>query len=187
MFSVTSLVLAVSLSMDSFAAALGRGAIQRQTTISEAFQIGITLGICQWLMALLGWGMGFSVAEFAPGIDGWMALLLLAIVGGTMIYNGLYGESTSCPKSKQNNWFALLIIAFATSIDAGAVGAGLAGTGIDIAFTGALIGIVTFIMGFGGVILGRLVGPIFGSWAEVFGGLGLFAVGIKIFSGYGVM
>ena len=80
----------------------------------------------------------------------------------------------------RSGWLALLTVAVATSIDASAVGVGLAMADVNIAVTASLIGVVTFLMGFGGVLLGRAAGPLLGRRAELIGGLGLLAIGTKI-------
>lgn len=70
--------------------------------------------------------------------------------------------------------------AVATSIDAAAVGAGLALVDVDMVTTAALIGAVTFAVAFGGVLIGRIAGSRLGRWAELTGGVVLIAIGAKI-------
>jgi len=180
MVGVTSLALAVSLSMDSFAAALGCGAVHKRPGVPEALRVGIAFGVCQLSMAVLGWALGISFAGFVQAIDHWIAFGLLALIGGSMIRNALGGEADDDAAAKRSGWLALLTMAVATSIDASAVGVGLAMADVDIAATATLVGFVTFLMGFGGVLLGRAAGPLLGRRAELLGGLGLIAIGTKI-------
>jgi len=180
MFGATSLALALSLSMDSFAAALGRGATQTRPGVPEALRVGLAFGVCQLLMSVIGWAVGVSFAGMVQAVDHWIAFGLLLVIGGSMIRNALGGEADDDAAVKRSNWLSLLTTAVATSIDASAVGVGLAMADVNIATTASLVGLVTFLMGFGGVLLGRAAGPLLGRRAELVGGLGLIAIGIKI-------
>ncbi|WP_207460926.1 manganese efflux pump MntP family protein [Azospirillum sp. SYSU D00513] len=180
MFGATSLALAVSLSMDSFAAALGQGAARSRTGIPEAFRVGLAFGACQLLMAVVGWGLGVAFADLVQAVDHWIAFGLLLVIGASMVRNAVAGEADDAAAAKRSGWLSLLTMAVATSIDASAVGVGLAMADMDIATTATLVGMVTFLMGFAGVLLGRAAGPLLGRRAEFVGGLGLVAIGAKI-------
>lgn len=180
----TSLALAFSLSMDSFAAALGRGACSRRPGLPEAMRVGVAFGVAQCAMPLLGWGIGIAFASLVESVDHWIAFGLLLAVGGAMIRNGIIDsvEEEDCgpARSTRGEWLALLTTAVATSIDAAAVGAGLALVDVDMVTTAALIGAVTFAVAFGGVLIGRAAGGRLGRWAELAGGLVLIGIGVKI-------
>ncbi len=180
MFAATSFALAVSLSMDSFAAALGCGAAQARPNVSEAVRVGVVFAACQLAMAVLGWALGAAFAGFVQAVDHWIAFGLLLLIGGTMARNALAGEADAAAAVRRTGWLALVSTAVATSIDASAVGVGLAMADVDIASTATLIGVVTFLMAFGGVLLGRAAGPTLGRRAELAGGLALIAIGVKI-------
>src|SRR3546814_198624 len=176
---VTSLALAVSLSMDSFAAALGKGAVLRRPCIPDALRVGAAFGTCQLLMPIIGWAVGVAFAGLVAAVDHWIAFSLLLLVGGAMIRNFLR-PSRDREINVNAGRLALATAALATSIDAAAVGIGLAMAHVDIVTTALLIGVVTFGMAFGGVLIGRAAGPLLGRWAELVGGLGLIAIGSKI-------
>jgi manganese efflux pump family protein len=180
MFGATSLALALSLSMDSFAAALGRGAAYKKPGLPEALRVGVIFGVCQLLMSVAGWAVGSSFAGVVQAYDHWIAFGLLLAIGGSMFRNAVAGEADDPAAAKRSGWLSLLTTGVATSIDASAVGVGLAMADVNIALTASLVGIVTFMMGFGGVMLGRAAGPMLGRRAELVGGLGLIAVGTKI-------
>jgi putative Mn2+ efflux pump MntP len=186
MFGATSLALAVSLSMDSFAAALGRGAVRSRPAVPDALLVGASFGACQLLMSVIGWSIGSAFAGAVQAVDHWIAFALLILIGGSMVRNALGGEEGGgvagdpTGTNRRTTALALVATAVATSIDASAVGVGLAMADIDIATTATLVGLVTFAMAFGGVLLGRAVGPLLGRRAEFVGGLGLVAIGAKI-------
>jgi putative Mn2+ efflux pump MntP len=83
-------------------------------------------------------------------------------------------------KPESHSFWLLAITGFATSIDAMAVGVGLAFLGADIAATAAAIGFSTFVMVTLGVMLGRGLGAIAGKRAELVGGVVLIAIGCLI-------
>nr|WP_246015597.1 manganese efflux pump MntP family protein [Azospirillum griseum] len=183
----TSLALAFSLSMDSFAAALGRGACLRRPGLPEAVKVGVAFGLCQFAMPLIGWSVGIAFASLVEAVDHWIAFGLLLLVGGAMIRNAFGGEEeegeADCGPSGRSGraeWLALLTTAVATSIDAAAVGAGLALVDVDMVTTSLLIGVVTFAVAFGGVLIGRAAGNRMGRWAELAGGITLIGLGTKI-------
>ena len=181
----TSLALAFSLSMDSFAAALGRGACLRRPGLPEAVKVGVAFGVCQFAMPLFGWSVGIAFANLVEAVDHWIAFALLLAVGGAMIRNafGDDDEAEDCgppARSARAEWLALMTTAVATSIDAAAVGAGLALVDVDMVTTSLLIGAVTFAVAFGGVLIGRAAGNRMGRWAELAGGLTLIGIGAKI-------
>ncbi len=76
----------------------------------------------------------------------------------------------------------LVATAVATSLDALAVGIGLAFLQVNIIAIALTIGIATTIMATTGVLVGRLVGPMLGKWAEVLCGLVLISIGCTILS-----
>jgi manganese efflux pump family protein len=181
MFAATSFAIAVSLSMDSFAAALGRGACQRGSGWPEALRVGLVFGLCQLAMPLIGWWIGSTFADMVQSVDHWIAFGLLLFVGGQMIREAFSDDCDDCERiARSSGWLPLFATGIATSIDACAVGIGLAMAEIDIVDTLTMIAVVTFLISAGGVLLGRAVGPWLGRRAEIVGGLGLIAIGIKI-------
>ena len=179
----TALILAFSLAMDSFAAALGTGACLRRPGIWEAVRVGACFGGVQLAMPAIGFALGLTFATFVQEVDHWVAFLLLLGVGGKMVWESLFGDdedeadADGCGRTALG---ALLITAVATSIDAAAVGVSLAVVDVDIVSVCLLIGLVTFGMSSGGVLMGRAAGPLLGQRAELIGGLGLIAIGTKI-------
>ncbi len=175
----TALILAFSLSMDSFAAALGTGAVMRRPGLTEALRVGLLFGGVQLAMPLIGFALGLTFASHVAAVDHWIAFLLLLGVGGKMLWESLSDDEDESPRGGFGLG-QLFLMAVATSIDAAAVGVSLAVVDVDIVAVCLLIGVVTFGMACGGVLMGRAAGPLFGKRAELIGGLGLIAIGIKI-------
>ena len=74
----------------------------------------------------------------------------------------------------------LLLMAVATSIDALAVGVTFAFLDVSIFSSVLIIGVITFVISFIGVIIGNIFGSKYKEKAEVFGGVILILIGLKI-------
>lgn len=175
MSALAILALALSMSMDTFAAALGRGAAAGGLRVEEAVCDGAVFGIVQALMPVVGWMAGTLAADYVVSIDHWIAFVLLGLVGGRMLLGGLEGDGMPSPASR-SRW-SLLLVAVGTSIDALAVGVSLGLLASDIWVIAGTIGATTFLIATSGLLAGRFLGRNLGRIAEVAGGLGLIALG----------
>ena len=72
------------------------------------------------------------------------------------------------------------MMAIATSIDALAVGVAFAFLNVNVLMAVSIIGIITFGLSLIGVLLGHTLGMKFKSNAEMFGGIVLIIIGLKI-------
>ena len=91
--------------------------------IRKSLKMALIMGAFQGGMTLLGWMLSIRFSHFIRDFDHWIAFLLLAYLGGKMIYESLRQEE-SCLTSLSDR--TLLTLGVATSIDALAVGVGLA-------------------------------------------------------------
>jgi putative Mn2+ efflux pump MntP len=177
---INILLIAFGLSMDAFAVSITNGIAIKHQRINHALRIGIFFGSFQALMPLIGWLAGLSLRDLISGIDHWVAFGLLALIGSKMIYESM----KIGPDDKETNSlniFVLLLLSIATSIDALAVGLSFAFLKISIITPIIVIGIVTFILSFLGVLVGNKLGHFFENKMEFLGGLVLIGIGIKIF------
>jgi putative Mn2+ efflux pump MntP len=83
---ITVFVLAIGLSMDSFAVAISCGLAEQKVTFGHAVKISFAFAFFQGVLPLLGWFMGTELKIFVEGIDHWIAFSLLTYLGGKMIY-----------------------------------------------------------------------------------------------------
>jgi putative Mn2+ efflux pump MntP len=178
-FAATA-ALALAMSTDAFAAAIGKGAALNRPQLKEAVRTGLIFGTIEALTPLVGWALGALAAGYVAAWDHWIAFSLLAILGANMVREGLSAPETEDEKPESHSFWLLAVTGFATSIDAMAVGVGLALVGADIAVTAAAIGFSTFVMVTLGVMLGRGLGAIAGKRAELLGGFVLIAIGSMI-------
>jgi putative Mn2+ efflux pump MntP len=175
-------ILAVGMSIDAFIASIGRGARLRGTRLVEALRTGLVFGAIETLTPVIGWTLGLAASRYVAAVDHWIAFLLLAFVGGRMIVHAMRAPSTEANAEAQpeRGLATLLATAIGTSIDAMAVGVSLAFLEVNIVVVAAAIGLATFLMSTGGMLMGRLVGARFGAYAEIAGGLALIGLGLSI-------
>ncbi|MBS3920919.1 MAG: manganese efflux pump [Deltaproteobacteria bacterium] len=179
MDTLTLLLIAFGLSMDAFAVSVSNGMTIKHQRANHAFRIGIFFGSFQALMPLIGWSAGLNLRDLISGVDHWIAFGLLSLIGCKMIY-----ESTKMGGKRKETFplslWMLLMLSIATSIDALAVGISFALLNISIITPILVIGTVTFILSFLGVLIGNKAGHFFEKKIEVLGGLILIGIGVKI-------
>ena len=174
-------IIAVGLSMDACAVSICKGLSVQKVTFRHAATCGGYFGAFQALKPVIGFVLGVQFRSLITGIDHWIALVLLSLIGINMIREALSGEEENGDCSFC--FRAMLPLAIATSIDALAVGVTFAvmDIGSKILFAVVFIGVVTFILSAIGVKIGNLFGMKFKSKAELFGGVILILMGLKIF------
>ena len=174
---ISILLIAVGLAMDSLAVSISGGIVMRPFCMRQSLRLALTMGIFQGGMTLLGWLMGVSFSSYITAFDHWIAFILLGFLGGKMIYES-FGEEE--PTISSFSTKTLLTLGVATSIDALAVGVSMAFLKTSIYFPAFIIGFVTFALSLIGVISGYRFGKIKGINVELFGGIILIAIGVKI-------
>lgn len=177
---VSTALLALAMSTDAFAAAIGKGAALKKPNLHEALRTGIIFGSIEAITPLIGWAVGKTAAQYVAAWDHWIAFALLAGLGIKMIHEGFEAPHAEENRRTQHSARILAITAFATSIDAMAVGAGLAFIDENILSAAAAIGLATFIMTTTGVMLSRALGVVIGKRAEMAGGIVLICIGSLI-------
>jgi putative Mn2+ efflux pump MntP len=174
---LTLVLIAVGLCMDTFAISISCGVCVRKERWRFGLKVAIIFSLSQAVMPVLGWLAGTGLKDFISAVDHWIAFGLLLLIGGKMIYESfVLSEKTIDPGKTK----VLLVLAVATSIDALAVGLSLALLGVDILVPAVVIGCVTFVIAFLGVIAGHKAGAAIEKRAEVIGGLILIGIGVKI-------
>ena len=176
------LVIAFGLAMDCFAVSLGIGASPSPCTPRSIFRLSFHFGLFQGGMTLLGWLLGSTVVNLIAGFDHWIAMLLLAWVGGRMVLEGLskHEEKPVEECSDPTRGSSLVMLSVATSIDALGVGLSLALLKVNVVTASLMIGAVSLIVSVIGLLGGSRLSRRFGKGVEVLGGLVLIAIGVRI-------
>ena len=177
------LLVAISLSMDAFAVSICKGLCVKKAGLRQMATCGVWFGGFQALMPLLGFlvaeQFAGEIGEYAPLV----AFALLVLIGANMLREALTKEEVDSCDASGGDFGAktMFVMAVATSIDAMAVGVGLAMKGnADIWMAIVLIGIITFLMSGLGVKIGNVFGSRFEKKAEAAGGIILILLGVKI-------
>lgn len=179
---VELLLIAVGLSMDAFAVSICKGLGMKKVNLKVAFALALFFGGFQALMPLIGWALGSQFLWLISPIDHWIAFVLLAVIGGKMLWEALHdegGEDDGKPADKIDLG-EFFILAVATSIDALAVGISFAALAVDIVPSILIIGVVTFCFTIAGVFVGNFFGSRYEKPASIVGGVVLILIGLKI-------
>lgn len=175
------LLLAVGLSMDAFAVSVTNGLCLKKSGWKAAAACGVCFGLFQGIMPTIGFALGKTFTRYITSIDHYIALILLSFIGGKMLVDSFKNDDESCETQFSLTLGLLLVQGVATSIDALAVGVSFAALSVNIVSAAAFICGVTFIFSFAGVFIGKKFGTVLNSKAQIFGGLILIGIGVKIF------
>lgn len=176
-------LIGIGLSMDAFAVAICKGlAMPGKVDRRGALLIALYFGVFQAVMPALGWLLGSQFARYVTQMAPWIAFVLLAWIGGSMIRESLSKEEKEEAEMGAVSHKELLVLAVATSIDALAVGVtfSMLELAVSIGAAVALIGCTTFVISLGGVYVGNVFGARYKGKAEFVGGAILILIGVKI-------
>ena len=138
---ISILLLGLAMSTDAFAAALGKGAGMRKPRWSDAVRAGLIFGVVEAITPVIGWLLGSAASRFIEAWDHWIAFGLLGLLGVHMIYKSLAeseDEGDANAHASTGIW-TLALTGLATSIDALAVGVGLAFVDVNIGIVALVI------------------------------------------------
>lgn len=176
---ITIFLIAIGLSMDSFAVSITSGLILNKIDFRNATKIALSLAIFQALMPTIGWLIGIKIQVYIESFDHWIAFGLLLLIGLKMII-----ESLKDDESEKNfnplNPKVLLMMSLATSIDALVVGISFAFIEYKWFVSGFIIGATTYIISMLGILFGKKMGSRFGNKMEIVGGIILIFIGVRI-------
>ena len=172
-------LIGVGLSMDAFAVSICKGLSMKKIKKRDVFIIALFFGGFQALMPFIGWFLGKGFESYITSIDHWIAFILLGIIGGKMLIDGIKAEDDEETGEFKLDLKELFLLAIATSIDALSVGFTTAGYGLVMAVVCSLIvAVVTFVICETGLCLGKTLGTKLSGKADVLGGVILIGIGI---------
>ena len=172
------ILISIGLAMDAFAVSICKGLSMKKINWKSTIIIAIYFGLFQAIMPVFGYLLGSSFSVIVQKLDHWIAFILLAIIGGNMIKESKDDETEK--RNDKVDFKTMIILAIATSIDALAVGVTFAFFEVNIILSISIIGLITFILSFVGVIIGNKFGDKFQNKAEFIGGMILIIIGLKI-------
>jgi len=175
---VSTIFIAFSLAMDAFSVSVTSGITTRNIKLYQILKMGFSFGFFQTFMPILGWLIGSSLKVYISNIDHWIAFGLLSFVGLRMIYESIKGEHQVVNPFDNKT---LILLSISTSIDALAVGVSFSFLDISILVPVLIVGVITFILSSIGILMGNGLRHFFENIkVEIFGGLILIGIGIKI-------
>ena len=180
MSTVELLLIAIALSMDAFAVAVGYGLSVDKISIKSSLIVGLYFGIAQGVMPVIGYFLGTNFERFITPVDHWIAFVLLAFIGGKMIKESFDKDEESDRTEMSLKFKKMIVLAIATSIDALAMGISFAVLRVNIVTAATSIAIITLALSMVGVKVGNVFGLKYKSIAEFIGGTVIVFIGLKI-------
>lgn len=186
-------LIGLGLAMDAFAVSVCDGITITELSKRKAVAIASTFGLLQGIMPLIGYFIGSLFFKYIESFDHWIAFILLGIIGGKMLYDGIK-SLIKCELAvpKPFSYKTIFIQGVATSVDALIIGITLCSMTMGLIYDGfdysifveaGIITIITFGVCLIGVILGKGIYRLLKckyAIAEVVGGVILIAIGLKI-------
>jgi len=173
------ILIAIGLAMDCFAVSIAQGlSVAHSSERPKPVTMALLFGLFQGGMPLIGYFAGTLFADFFSRYAPWIALALLAFIGGKMIWESLHEKEE---EKAGWGWMHLLVLAVATSIDALATGVIFIPCPQMVWIGVSIIGLVSFLFAIGGYHIGKYMGRRFRLNVELIGGIILIAIGLKIF------
>ena len=190
---ITSALLGAGLAMDAFSVSVANGLADKGMRLRRMIAIAGTFAGFQFAMPMIGWVVVKRAAEafewFSTLIP-WIALVLLIIIGGGLLKDGISElrsskteDTAEAPEDgiTKLSFAALMMQGVATSIDALSVGFTTASYNRTQALlSSAIIGVVTLAICLAGLKIGRKLGELLSGRASILGGLILIGIGLEI-------
>ena len=177
---IHALILGVTLAMDALSISISKALATQKIKISNALKLSIVFGGFQAIMPLVGYFVGSGFYNLIKNYFGFVSFAILVVLGAKMIYENLKSDDDDI-QSGIITLKELLILGIATSIDALAAGFIFAGNNIlEVILSCLIIGVITFIICFVGYVCGCKIAGTIGDKGELFGGVVLILLGVKI-------
>ncbi|GAE27223.1 hypothetical protein JCM9140_3351 [Halalkalibacter wakoensis JCM 9140] len=172
----TLFIMASALGMDAFSVALGMGMLGLR--LKQIFNIGVTIGLFHIIMPLLGIATGKLLSNYFGMIATLIGGGLLLIIGLQMVLSSF--KSDEDDGMMQPVGFGLLMFALSVSLDSFSAGLSFGMLGTKTALTVLMMGIVSMVLAWAGLIMGSKFKHYVGSYGELLGGFILIGFGIKL-------
>ena len=179
--AIEILFLGLVLSADSFSASIAMGA--RSHTIKDQFKFASLSGGAEGFVSLIGALLGTTIIARFDEYDHYIAFVFLGAVSLHMIYEGIMDliskDESDHSEKAFHGIFKMIIVAFATSLDAFAVGMTVGISDLPVIPTAISIGSFAFISTIVGMNIAKFVQNKIGSIFNIIAGVVLLLMGIK--------
>jgi manganese efflux pump family protein len=174
--SIATLLLFLSLGLDTLAVALGLGmaGLRRDRWL----KVGLTFALFEGGMPIVGLLLGRGLSQSLSEIAGYAAALILIIVGLLTIREAFAEEQEELPALVVGDNRRLLLAGLSVSLDEFAVGFALGALNVSLGLALGYVAIQAFALTFVGLWLGTRVGERLGERAELISGVVLTGLGV---------
>jgi putative Mn2+ efflux pump MntP len=166
--------------MDAFAVSAANSIGKKGGIAKTLILPPIIFGLFQGAMVTIGYFLGSFFTDLIGQFAAIAALVILCILGGKMIFDAVRHKDSD-EEPPKITIPSLLVSGLATSIDALAIGVSMSFLAVDIVSFALINCLMTLVICAVGCLLGRGIGKLLGSKAEIIGGIILIGIGIKIF------
>ncbi len=176
------ILMVFGLSADALSMSLASGLWIKQLKINKALKIALFFAGFQALMPLIGSTVGLIAIDVISQIGYWISFGLWSVLGVRMIDDSLKAENNEAEKKfNPLENYTLLGQALKSSLDELAIGFTSTESELSIFTWASLIGLMTFILSFFGVLLSHKLGKIMNKKVKFVGGVLLMIIGLIVF------
>lgn len=182
----SSILVALSLSMDNFAVTIAAGCAEHcRLRVRTVLGVSFAFALAHFVMFSSGWLCGAQLGKHIDRFDHWIAFAVLAFIGGRMIKGAFEPVKEDAPLDvcRLNTPKTIIALAVATSLDALLAGVGLSFTPASFGLTTGALAVSVMLTSCCGFWLGAQLGRRFGKTMEALGGLALVGIGVKLLLG----
>ena len=185
--SIIEIVLiGVALATDAFAITISNcTAYKNGLTKKRELSMPITFALFQFLMPVVGFYLGSFFSGYIAGFSKYLTALIFFILAIKIVIDALLEKKNADkvdnkPKKTAFSFYLLLVQGVATSIDALFIGITFsASLSVSVFIASLIIGVVTFIIVSGALVVGKRLGGLLGKYAVVLGAVILFILAVK--------
>lgn len=177
---ITLWLLSFALAMDCFVVSITQSGGLTQTDYKHWVLMALSFGFFQGAMPLIGYSLMQLCADLIAAYDHWIALALLSFIGIKMIVEDLQTHEQNESSKAGYGWWTIVVLSFATSIDALATGIVFIGNEAWLWKGVACIALVSFLCSLAGSLLGYSIAKRLRFKFNLLGGIILIGIGIKI-------
>ncbi|KGP71982.1 manganese efflux pump MntP family protein [Pontibacillus yanchengensis] len=175
---ITLSLMALALGMDAFSVGLGMGMIPLR--LRRIAIIGFTVGMFHIIMPFSGMVLGRFLSNQLGSFTTMGGGALLIILGVQMFRSSFKKDDEP---ALSPIGFGLIVFALSVSLDSFSVGLSLGMFGVRTVMTLLLFGIASMVLTWIGLLLGRKVQGLLGTYSEMLGGSILCGFGLQLIFG----
>ena len=175
--SLTDIILlAIALGIDCFVASFSHGLCFHENKIKNALKLAFFMGFFQGLLPIIGYAGVDYIESYIEPFAEWIVFSIFLILGLKFIFEAFTPkEKPECISTK-----SAIILGIATSIDALVSGVSLNFTDTSLLISCSIISGISFLMAITGFFSGNLFKFSNPKYLEIFGGLILIFLAIKV-------